>query len=81
MPCIIPTAGGTSVAVGCTLWEIYCTTILGTLGVSSLISCILGNTGHLGLYQEQISGMGPSVSGFGDGVTREDAQTLQDPSQ
>lgn len=23
VPCIIPTAGGTSVAVGCTLWEIY----------------------------------------------------------
>ena len=39
--------------------------MLGTLGASSLISCILGNTGHLALYQEQISGMDPSVSGFG----------------
>lgn len=41
--------------------------MLGALGASSEVTRVLGNTGHLASPWEQVSEMGPSVSGLGMG--------------
>ena len=50
--------------------EVCCKMMLGALGAFSVVTHVLGNTGHLASPWEQVSEMGPSVSGLGMGWHR-----------